>query len=67
MDTRKEKCSEYDFTENTIMVHHTELSWASKEERRNMELYKRNIVKREIYRREGILQYRIIRTGANAS
>lgn len=32
-----------------------------------MELYKRNIVKREIYRREGILQYRIIRTGANAS
>ncbi len=38
------------FTENTIMDHHTDLSWISKEERKNMELYKRNILKRKIIR-----------------
>lgn len=53
-------------TENTIMDHHTDLNWISKEERIDMELYKRNILKRKIYR-GGILAYRILMIGADVS
>lgn len=54
-------------TENTIMDHHTDLNWISKEERIDMELYKRNILKRKIYRGGGILAYRILMIGADVS
>ncbi len=57
---------QYNFTENTIMDYHTELSWISKEDWKNMELYKKNIVNRKIY--QGVIfQYRIIITKADAS
>lgn len=43
------------FTKNTVMNHHSELSWISDEERKNMEEYKTHIVHRKLYRGGGNL------------
>ena len=41
-------------TKNTVMWHHSTLSWISEEERKHMEEYKRNIMHRVFYRWGGI-------------